>query len=56
MTVLIYYLSGIEPVVGVVITWCSFEGADNSLGHGFTYSRHVIHFLCTNKEAKNQEK
>lgn len=43
--VLVCYLSGIEPVVGVVVARRAFEGADNSLGDSFANSHRVVHFL-----------
>lgn len=39
------HLSGVEPVVGVVITRCSFQGAHYSLRHRFIHSRPVVFFL-----------
>lgn len=40
-----YHLSGVEPVVGVVITRWSFQGAHYSLGHSLADSRPVVCFL-----------
>lgn len=44
----LYYLGGVEPVVGVVVTLSTFYCTDDRLGHSFCNSRHVIHFLCSN--------
>lgn len=51
----IWYLGGVQPVVRVVITWCTFEGGDDGLGHSFTNSRHVVILLHRNRETSHNK-
>ena len=44
------YLSGVEPVVSVVLTGRGLQGTDDGLGDGFVYTRLVIHVLCRGSE------